>query len=285
MTDFEPGWYPDGTGVQRYWDGTQWTEHTAPLAEVEVQETAVEEAVESTPSDTVATSSDVVDNAFSQQSVDTALQQQEATYGIDAQAAYGANAQAAYGTDTQAAYGTNGQAAYGTNGQAGYGTNGQAGYAGMNQQTVATVPGQTTVNVQVGQMGRANLDTNRSLVKFILIGFITLGIYQLFITARAGEDLNMMASRWDGKRTMNYWLIALLLGPITLGIMYLIWWNGFANRIGAEQQRRGLPKTVSASDFWLWSILGSLIIVGPFIFAYKWLGAMNQLCENYNTFG
>ena len=277
MTDFEPGWYPDGTGVQRYWDGTQWTEHTAPLAEVEVQETAVEEAVESTPSDTVATSSDVVDNAFSQQSVDTALQQQEATYGIDAQAAYGANAQAAYGTDTQAAYGTNGQA--------GYGTNGQAGYAGMNQQTVATVPGQTTVNVQVGQMGRANLDTNRSLVKFILIGFITLGIYQLFITARAGEDLNMMASRWDGKRTMNYWLIALLLGPITLGIMYLIWWNGFANRIGAEQQRRGLPKTVSASDFWLWSILGSLIIVGPFIFAYKWLGAMNQLCENYNTFG
>ena len=26
-----PGWYPQG-GQQRYWDGTQWTEHTAPLA-------------------------------------------------------------------------------------------------------------------------------------------------------------------------------------------------------------------------------------------------------------
>lgn len=25
------GWYPNGD-VQRYWDGTQWTEHTAPLA-------------------------------------------------------------------------------------------------------------------------------------------------------------------------------------------------------------------------------------------------------------
>ena len=27
-----PGWYDDGSGRQRYWDGTQWTEHLAPLA-------------------------------------------------------------------------------------------------------------------------------------------------------------------------------------------------------------------------------------------------------------
>lgn len=26
-----PGWYPDGSGHQRYWDGTAWTEHNAPL--------------------------------------------------------------------------------------------------------------------------------------------------------------------------------------------------------------------------------------------------------------
>ncbi|WP_394855679.1 DUF2510 domain-containing protein [Rhodococcus globerulus] len=28
------GWYPDANGApaQRYWDGSAWTEHTAPLA-------------------------------------------------------------------------------------------------------------------------------------------------------------------------------------------------------------------------------------------------------------
>jgi len=25
-----PGWYPDGTGGQHYWDGTRWTGHHAP---------------------------------------------------------------------------------------------------------------------------------------------------------------------------------------------------------------------------------------------------------------
>lgn len=27
-----PGWYDDGQGRQRYWDGAQWTEHVAPAA-------------------------------------------------------------------------------------------------------------------------------------------------------------------------------------------------------------------------------------------------------------
>ncbi|WP_232678487.1 DUF2510 domain-containing protein [Nocardioides sp. R-C-SC26] len=32
MSSTPPGWYPDGQGQQRWWDGTRWTEHVAPLA-------------------------------------------------------------------------------------------------------------------------------------------------------------------------------------------------------------------------------------------------------------
>lgn len=134
-------------------------------------------------------------------------------------------------------------------------------------------------------MMRANFDTNRSLAKYIFIGIITLGIYTIWVTARAGEDLNSVASRWDNKRSMNYWLLALLVGPITLGIASIVWWHKTSDRIGNELQRRGQQKTVAASDFWLWCVLGAFIIVGPFIFVHKWLKGMNQLCAHYNEHG
>src|SRR5690625_919955 len=132
---------------------------------------------------------------------------------------------------------------------------------------------------------RANFDTNRSLTKYILLGFITFGIYQIWVVARGGEDLNAIASRWDNKRSMNYWLMFFIIIPITLGIAYLVWWHKTSDRIGSEQQRRGLQRTVSSSDFWLWGILGGLIVVGPFIFYHKWLHAMNAICADYNTRG
>jgi hypothetical protein len=39
-----PGWFPDPAGVpvQRYWDGAQWTDHTAPLDPVKEPVTVVE---------------------------------------------------------------------------------------------------------------------------------------------------------------------------------------------------------------------------------------------------
>ncbi|KAB1654544.1 DUF4234 domain-containing protein [Pseudoclavibacter chungangensis] len=131
----------------------------------------------------------------------------------------------------------------------------------------------------------ANYDTNRSLTKFVLLGIITFGIYMIWSTARAGDDLNAIASRWDNRRSMNFWLLALVVGPLTLGIAPLVWWHVTSERIGNEQQRRGLPVTVTAADFWLWSILGAVIFVGPFIFMHKWLTGMNQLCADFNARG
>lgn len=38
------GWYDDGQGSQRWWDGTQWTEHVQPPAQAPVAETAASAA-------------------------------------------------------------------------------------------------------------------------------------------------------------------------------------------------------------------------------------------------
>lgn len=130
-----------------------------------------------------------------------------------------------------------------------------------------------------------NLRTDRSLLAFVLLSLITFGIYGIWLVATSAEDLNTIAGRHDGRRTMNYWLVFFLVGPITFTIADFVWWHKNSNRISNEMTRRALHPAVTAADFWLWAVLGMLIIVGPFIFIYKWLTAMNQLSASYNEVG
>ena len=74
---------------------------------------------------------------------------------------------------------------------------------------------QQTSTAPVGQ-----LKTNKSLVKFILLSLITFGIYGIVILSSVSNDINIIASRYDGKRTMHYCLLCFLVGNITFGIGY-----------------------------------------------------------------
>ena len=129
------------------------------------------------------------------------------------------------------------------------------------------------------------LNANRSLLKFILLSLVTLGIYSLIYYSGISSDINTIASRYDGKRTMHYCLLFFIVGPITLGIGTIVWNHKLSNRIGNELTRRGIPYSFSASDFWLWNVLGALILVGPFIYLHKLSTAMNMLAQHYNVNG
>lgn len=129
------------------------------------------------------------------------------------------------------------------------------------------------------------LKTNRGLLKFILLSMITFGIYGLVVMSAVSTDINTIASRYDGKKTMHYCLVVFIFSWLTLGIVPLVWSHKISNRIGNELVRRGVAYGFGASTFWLWGILGSLIIVGPFIYIHKLLKSMNLLAENYNING
>ncbi len=129
------------------------------------------------------------------------------------------------------------------------------------------------------------LKTNRGLLKTILLTLVTFGIYSIVFYSGIGEDLNSIASRYDGKKTMHYCLIVFLLTPITFGIAAIVWFHNMSNRIGSELQRRGINYSFSAGTFWGWGVLGSLIVVGPFVYMAKMCTAMNELCANYNVNG
>ena len=128
------------------------------------------------------------------------------------------------------------------------------------------------------------LPTGRGLLKSIFLGILTLGIYNMVVFCRIPTELNISASRYDGRRTMPFFAMA-MVAPLTLFILPFVWYNNLCDRIGNELNRRGCNYKFGASTFWLWGILGSLIIVGPFIYMHKMFKAMNLLSESYNVYG
>lgn len=129
------------------------------------------------------------------------------------------------------------------------------------------------------------LKTNRGLLKFLLLSLITFGIYPLVFFSSISSDINVIASRYDGKKTMHFLLMSLIITPITFGIGALVWSHRISDRIGGELARRGIAYSFSAGDFWLWEVLGSLIVIGPLVYTHKLAQAMNLLCANYNVNG
>lgn len=99
------------------------------------------------------------------------------------------------------------------------------------------------------------------------------------------DTVNLICTKRDGKRTMHYLLMFFLVGWITFGIGWLVWGHRLSARIGVEQAARRLPVTMTAGTFWLWNILGAFIIIGPLVYTYKLLHAMNDLCADYNQRG
>lgn len=99
------------------------------------------------------------------------------------------------------------------------------------------------------------------------------------------EYINQIATRYDGKKTMHFLLMAFVFGPMTLGIAALVWEHRLANRIGDELKRRNIGYSFSATDFWLWNVLGAFIVVGPFVYMHKLFKATNLLAADYNIKG
>ncbi len=154
----------------------------------------------------------------------------------------------------------------------------------FEKTVLPATPAAETIRTVLRECPRLELPTRRGLGKMIFLGILTLGIYPTVIWSRIVTELNIAASRYDGKRTMPYFAM-LMLTPLTLGIYAFVWMHKLCRRIGDELDRRDLGYSFGPSTFWLWNILGSLILVGPFIFTHKLMKAMNKINEDFNGRG
>ncbi len=125
------------------------------------------------------------------------------------------------------------------------------------------------------------LPTNRRLWKMIVFGILTLGIYSTIINECMVQDLNTIATPYDGKRTLGPSSMG-VLSVITLFVYMFVWGHTYSDRIGTELRRRGIAYSIGPVDFWIFNVLLCFTIVCPFIYQYKVIKAMNLLAADYN---
>ncbi len=134
-------------------------------------------------------------------------------------------------------------------------------------------------------------NSNYGMIKTILLGLITLGIYNFIFLSKSSSDINTIASQSDGEKTMDgalMLIISIVLAILPFiqflsWILPLVWFHTICTRIGAQLKARGIEYQFGAGTYWGWSVFGALIIVGPFIWLYKFCRAMNLLCDDYNA--
>jgi hypothetical protein len=125
------------------------------------------------------------------------------------------------------------------------------------------------------------LRTDRKMWKLMLFHILTFGISSIFFFIPFSYELEKISPAREGHKLINY-AIAYLASLFTFSIIMTIWFFELTKRVEAALEERGIADGFGIGDFWCWYCLGSLILVGPFIYFHKLCKAMNLLCEDYN---
>jgi hypothetical protein len=120
----------------------------------------------------------------------------------------------------------------------------------------------------------------RGLLSYILLSIVTGGIYGFWRIHVLARDMNLMCEG-DGKKTRGF-LAFLFFGLITLGIYNLVWLYMVGDRLHDSANRYSLTFKEGGGTVLLWFLLGSLIVVGPFIAMHIIFKNTNALADEYN---
>lgn len=174
------------------------------------------------------------------------------------------NAQPNYGYQQQ-----NAQPNYGyqqQNGQPGYGYQAQGGPSGYS-----AAPGRYHNPVQ----------TDRSLIMYIILTIVTCGIYGYFFIHKLAQDTNEMCYE-DGEQTPGLGMY-ILLSIVTCGFYSYYWLYKIQNRLQANGPRYGVPIAENGTTVLLWLVFGSLLCgIGSFIGMNIVITTANKVGIAYN---
>jgi hypothetical protein len=115
----------------------------------------------------------------------------------------------------------------------------------------------------------------RSMVKYIILHYLTLGLYDIYFYYRLSLDVDA-ACEGDGLEMPNY-LVALALNGVTFGLYGLYWQYKLAQRMHVNAPRYGFSMLENGRD-----ILVLKVVSQGLISAYELIKNMNRIAQVYN---
>ena len=129
------------------------------------------------------------------------------------------------------------------------------------------------------------VNESRRIWKYLVFGFLTLGIYRIWFKWTMINDLNTACGYvedTDEDRSPHY-LIYLLLGIITFRIYTIFWYYKQGQRLRTVGKKYGLEIDDKGTTYLLWYLLGALLFgIGPFIALFIFVSNCNKVCRCYN---
>ena len=122
---------------------------------------------------------------------------------------------------------------------------------------------------------------DRSLLTYLILGFLTGGIYSLWYIHRLAKDVNEMCGDY-GKRTSGV-VAYIFLSIITLGGYSVFWWYRVADMISYTAKKRDVDISLSPSVVMLSFVLGYFLLgMASWVGIYNVFQGANVLAEDYN---
>ena len=132
---------------------------------------------------------------------------------------------------------------------------------------------------------RERVEDNRAFWKYLVFGFLTFGIYDIFWCYRLIEDMNIVCGAVEtdrDDRSPNY-IVLLLLTMVTFGIYGLIWFYHQGDRMRRAGKEYGVEIDEKGSTLLLWVLLGSWLAgIGVLMGWYILMKNTNRLAKAYN---
>lgn len=125
------------------------------------------------------------------------------------------------------------------------------------------------------------LKDDRGILSFIVLNFITCGIYGYYFLYKIAHDVNIACEN-DGETTPG--LVAfVILSFFTCGFYSFYWYYKIGNRLAENAPRYGMHFQENGTTILLWLIFGVLLCgIGPLIAVHILIKNSNKIFNAYN---